>query len=140
LKDCAHVLTQLENTPKILSLSGAESAFARRLTPGSYNAWGVMAGSKLKKMGNNWCEAVVNMDRFLEEYPRRSAIKYSDMSITQMCGIYKQPCAEKGNHHWAKNNNKVLADVANLQNQAKNQALAYTNTITAASNEVALAN
>jgi hypothetical protein len=137
---CSDVLVHLKNYPKIISLSAAESGFARVQTPGSFNAWGVMTtGGKLKKMGNNWCESVANMDIFLSTYPRKSSVKYSDMSITDMCGLYKQPCPGKASHHWARNNNKILNDMANLQSQAKNQALAYVNQITTASNEVALA-
>ncbi len=136
MAQCAEVLAGLKNVDKIISLSNAESSYGLRLTPNTYNAWGVMAGGHLKKMGNNWCEAVVNMDKFLSEYPRRGKT-YSQMTITEMCGIYKQPCPGKANHHWARNNVKVLSDITNLREQAHNQALSFNQRFIAASNEVA---
>lgn len=115
---CVDLLVELPNADKILSLANAESALGLRAPSGKYNYWGI-GGAKLWKMGNNVCEGIQSMDNFLTEYPRRSAVKYKDMSIVDMCGLYKQPCPGKANHHWVKNNNVVLNQLKTLKAQAE---------------------
>lgn len=138
MANCTDVLTKLDTHEKILSLSAAESSFGKRTTKGTFNYWGVMQGRGLKKMGNSPCEAVVNMDKFLNEYPRRSAIKYDDMTYAQMCGIYKVPCKEKSSHHWVKNNNQIISDLRALTAQANKLADDYKMTVALADQEIAL--
>lgn len=118
---CASTLVQQSAWKKIVSLSNAESAFGKYTTPGSYNYWGVMAGNKLKKMGNDPCEAIVNMQSFLENYPKNSAVKYKDMPIDcgpgrKLCmnGFYKQPYA----YHWTANNLAIINVLDKMEAEA----------------------
>lgn len=119
---CAADLVELKNFKKILSLSAAESSFGVRSPYGLYNYWGV-GGSNLWKMGNNPCEAVRAMDDFLNNFPRRSEVKYTDMSYERMCGLYKQPCANPATHHWTTNNKTVVNQVTSLEAIASQQTL-----------------
>jgi hypothetical protein len=113
LANCAELLVSLgANGDKILSLANAESGLGKRFIRSTYNMWGV--GGGYWKMGNSPCEAVQSMDNFLNEYPRRSAVKYSAMSIEQMNGLYKQPAAR----HWVNNNYAILNDLKALRQQA----------------------
>ena len=115
--DCVDTIVELKNADKILALSNAESALGRRAPAGKHNYWGV-GGSKLWKMGNNVCEGIVSMDNFLNEYPKRSSVKYTEMSFVDMCGLYKQPCPGKASHHWVKNNQVIIADLSTMKAQA----------------------
>jgi hypothetical protein len=120
---CVDTIVELKNADKILSLANAESGLGRRTVPGTYNYWGVMAGSKLKKMGNNTCEGIVNMNSFLNDYPRRSSVKYAEMPLVQMCGLYKQPCPGKANNHWVGNNQALLVQLNQMW--TKSAQIAY---------------
>lgn len=117
--NCVDTLVELKNADKILSLSNAESGLGLRAPAGKHNYWGV-GGSKLWKMGDNVCEGIVSMDNFLNEYPRRSSIKYADMSIDRMNGLYKQPRAR----HWSTNNNVILNQLSQLRAESTQIALA----------------
>lgn len=121
---CVDLLVELPTSDKILALANAESAMGRRAPHGLHNYWGI-GGSRLWKMGNNVCEGIQSMDNFLHEYPRRAAVKYKDMSFVDMCGIYKQPCPGKANHHWVKNNNVIISDLQRLRSQAQQTAQAH---------------
>ncbi len=120
--ECVDQLVELQTADKILSLSNAESGLGKRAPVGKHNYWGV-GGSNLWKMGNSVCEGVQSMDNFLNEFPRRSPIKYKDMSIDRMNGLYKQPRAI----HWSNNNNVILNDLAGLKSQAQQIAFAQIN-------------
>lgn len=139
---CSETIIHLTNWKKIIARSAAESAFGKR----SYNnnAWGVMqfnnGKATLKKMGNNWCEAVVAMDKFFNEFPRGSKLKYAQMTIEQECGVYKQPCEVKygpNRHHWIDNNYAILDDMGDLETNSV--ALAEAHYKDLQSKELALA-
>lgn len=129
--DCVDTIVELKNADKILALANAESALGRRAPVGKHNYWGI-GGSNLWKMGNNVCEGIVSMDNFLNEYPRRSAVKYTDMSFVDMCGLYKQPCPGKASHHWVKNNLAIINDLTAMKGEAsmiaKDKVEAYKQT------------
>jgi len=125
MADCTDILVNLDTHKKILSLSAAESSYGVHTISGTYNYWGVMAGRTLKKMGNSPCEAVLNMDKFLGEYPRRSALKYKDMTIDAMNGLYKQPRAQ----HWSNNNNAVFSKLDGLHTHAEELAAEFKTTL-----------
>ncbi len=115
--NCVDTLVDLKNADKILSLANAESGLGLHSLPGTYNYWGI-GGGRLWKMGNNTCEGIVSMDNFLTEYPRKSAVKYSDMSLVQMCGLYKQPCPGKASNHWVGNNQALLIQLNHMWTQS----------------------
>lgn len=122
LASCSEILVQQENMDKILSLAAAESGLAKRYIRSTNNIWGWNGGRS--DMGATLCDAVVQMNTNLENYPRRSAVKYADMSYVDMCGLYKQPCREKGNHHWVRNNQTIVNNMNELRGQAEQIALA----------------
>ncbi len=113
LADCDNIIEQ-NNWKKILSLANAESGLGKRTIPGTHNYWGVMAGSTLKVMADNKCDAIANMNEFLANFPRRSEIKYQDMPIERMNGLYKQPYAL----HWTINNKVIINDLTKLEKDA----------------------
>lgn len=95
----APVLVTLRNWKKIIALSNAESTLCRRYPTDSSNCWGV-GGADLWDMGDNLGQGVIAMNNFLNFYPRRSSLKYHEMTFEQMNGLYKQPPAQ----HWVDNN------------------------------------
>jgi competence protein ComGC len=121
--NCVDIIVELKNADKVLSLANAESGLGKRYPVHTANAWGV-GGSKLWKMGSSICEGVTSMDHFLSNYPRNSKLKYADMTIDQMNGLYKQPRRE----HWSVNNYAVLNVLAKFKVEAKEIAQAKIST------------
>ncbi|MGE5297546.1 MAG: hypothetical protein ACM3KM_00035 [Acidobacteriaceae bacterium] len=109
-----HVETLLEqnNWKKIVALSNAESSLCRRYPTSTANCWGV-GGSTLWKMGDNLDQGIVSMNRFLNNYPLRSKVKYAQMSFDDMNGLYKQPAR----NHWVVNNQVVFQDLSAIERQ-----------------------
>lgn len=120
---CVDTLVELKNADKILSLANAESGLGLRTIPGTYNYWGV-GGSKLWKMGSNPCEGIVSMDNFLNAYPRNSSVKYAEMPLSRMNGLYKQPARQ----HWIDNNMYILTRLHTMWNQSSKIAMEKINT------------
>ncbi|HEV8600984.1 MAG TPA: hypothetical protein VGQ87_00055 [Patescibacteria group bacterium] len=110
LKDYAATLIKLKNWKQIVALSNAESSLCRNYPVKTANCWGV-GGSSLWDFGNNLDEGVRSMNKFLENYPKKSKIKYSQMNFDQMNGLYKQPAKE----HWVVNNEVVYDDLVKLE-------------------------
>jgi len=110
LAEYAHVLVTLRNWKKITALANAESTLCRRYPTHLANCWGV-GGADLWDMGDNLGEGVVSMNHFLNNYPRRSVVKYSQMSFEHMNGFYKQPAAQ----HWVDNNYAVYDDLVEIE-------------------------
>jgi hypothetical protein len=110
LADHSHTLIKQNNWKKIIALSNAESSMCRRYPVATANCWGV-GGSNLWTMGNNLEESVVSMNRFLNNYPLRSKVKYAQMSFDDMNGLYKQPAAG----HWVFNNEVVYNQLTALE-------------------------
>lgn len=115
LADCSEIILAQPNWKKILSLANAESSMGKRYVKSTNNLWGV-GGSNLWIMGDNLCDAIPEMNNFLENYPKRSTVKYKDMPIEKMCGLYKQPCY--AGHHWITNNTIILGHLNNLEQAA----------------------
>lgn len=111
LVDAVPTLITLKNWKKIVALSNAESSLCRKYPVGTANCWGV-GGSDLWDFGTNLTQGVIAMNHFLENYPRRSAVKYSQMTFDQMNGLYKQPAKE----HWVVNNEVIYDDLIKLEN------------------------
>ena len=128
LAACADTLVDQENMDKILSLGAAESGNGKRYIRSTNNLWGWNGGRT--NMGATLCDAVVQMNTNLENYPRRSVVKYADMSYADMCGLYKQPCKEKGNHHWVRNNQAIVNDMTKLRAEASQIAVENIRTLT----------
>jgi predicted NBD/HSP70 family sugar kinase len=124
---CVDTLVELKNVEKILGLANAESGLGKRYPRHTANAWGV-GGSRLWDMGDNLCEGAQSMQIFLDNYPRRSSVKYADMSIDRMNGLYKQPRRD----HWARNVNYVMGPVTSMKAESSKIAAARI----AANNEV----
>jgi hypothetical protein len=106
----AAVLVTLRNWKKIVALSNAESTMCRRYPVDKSNCWGV-GGSDLWDMGDNLGQGVIAMNRFLNLHPKRSHVKYSQMSFEEMNGLYKQPPAQ----HWIDNNQIVYDELVILE-------------------------
>lgn len=104
-------LITLKNWKKIVALANAESSLCRKYPASLANCWGV-GGSELWDLGGNLTEGVVAMNHFLENYPRRSVVKYSAMSFDQMNGLYKQPAKD----HWVVNNEVIYYDLMEIEN------------------------
>jgi hypothetical protein len=121
LADYSSILLEQNNWKKIIALSNAESSLCRRYPVASANCWGV-GGSNLWDMGNNLGEGVVGMNRFLNNYPIRSQVKYSQMSFENMNGLYKQPAAD----HWVRNNMVIYNELTALEHSVTN--VSYGNT------------
>jgi|GEM_PF-2146308 len=132
---CVDLLAELPTADKILSLANAESGLGTHAPWGKYNYWGV-GGGGLWKMGNSVCEGIQSMDNFLNAYPKNSAVKYKDMTIERMNGLYKQPAAI----HWVRNNYVVLNDLQALRAQAREIAQAKVNAVHTAAVSAELAN
>ena len=110
LAQYAPVLVTLRNWKKIVALSNAESTMCQRYPQATSNCWGV-GGSNLWEMGDNLGQGVIAMNRFLNLYPRHSALKYHEMTFEQMNGLYKQPPAQ----HWVDNNQIVYDDLVAME-------------------------
>ncbi len=111
LSQYTNILIQQSNWKKIVALSNAESTMCRRYRTDSANCWGV-GGTDLWDMGNNLGEGVVQMNRFLNNYPLRLKTKYAAMSFENMNGLYKQPARD----HWLNNNQVVYQELTELEN------------------------
>ncbi len=112
LADHVPTLLQQNNWKKIVALSNAESSLCKRYPIDSANCWGV-GGSDLWKMGDNLDQGLISMNRFLNNYPLRSKVKYAQMSFENMNGLYKQPARE----HWLNNNLHVYNELTALENK-----------------------
>ena len=110
LSDYAEVLVSLKNWKQIVALSNAESSMCRNYPVNIANCWGV-GGSSLMDFGDNLGEGIVAMNQFLNANPRRSNLKYAQMSFDQMNGLYKQPARE----HWLYNNQAVYDELAAIE-------------------------
>jgi hypothetical protein len=110
----AATILQQNNWKKILALSNAESTMCRRYIESLSNCWGV-GGSDLWDMGDNLGEGVVTMNKFLNQAPMRSKIKYSQMNFEQMNGLYKQPPGD----HWVYNNLEIYNELTALERSVK---------------------
>jgi hypothetical protein len=110
LADHANTLVQQNNWKKIIALSNAESSMCRKYIEATSNCWGV-GGSNLWTMGENLDQAIVSMNRFLNNYPLRSSKKYTAMTFDEMNGLYKQPARE----HWVVNNEVVYDDLTAIE-------------------------
>lgn len=106
----APVIVTLRHWKKIIALSNAESTLCRRYPIDTANCWGV-GGADLWDMGDNLGQGVIAMNKFLTFYPRRSDVKYYQMSFERMNGLYKQPPAQ----HWVDNNQIVYDDLVALE-------------------------
>ncbi|MBI4363491.1 MAG: hypothetical protein HY545_01430 [Candidatus Doudnabacteria bacterium] len=95
-------LLELKNWKKIVALANAESSFCRRYPTSKANCWGV-GGANLWDLGDNLSEGIKTMDKFLNNYPKNSPTKYSQMGFERMNGLYKQPAAD----HWVENTQSV---------------------------------
>lgn len=125
LAECTSILlTEApKNWQKILSLANAESGMGKRYPKATANMWGV-GGSKLWDFGDTPCDGVRGMNDFLNNYPRRATVKYTDWTIEKMNCVYKQPCGA----HWVRNNNVILAQLKGLESQANTLAQEHTKT------------
>lgn len=110
LADYSSVLIKQNNWKKIVALSNAESSMCRRYPVDKSNCWGV-GGASLWDMGDDLGEGVVSMNKFLNNHPTRSKVKYSQMDFTIMNGLYKQPPAD----HWVYNNQIIYDDLTALE-------------------------
>lgn len=110
LADYASTLITLRNWKKIISLASAESSMCEHYPQATSNCWGV-GGAKLWNMGDNLGQGIVAMNHFLNNYPLHSGVKYSQMSIDQMNGLYKQPPAD----HWINNNQIAYDDLTAIE-------------------------
>ncbi|OGE80834.1 MAG: hypothetical protein A3E98_01675 [Candidatus Doudnabacteria bacterium RIFCSPHIGHO2_12_FULL_48_11] len=110
LTDTVPTLITLKNWKKIVALSNAESTLCRKYPKTTANCWGI-GGSTLWDMGDNLTEGVVAMNRFLENYPKGSKIKYARMTFEQMNGLYKQPPMD----HWVENNEVIYQDLLQIE-------------------------
>lgn len=110
LAQYADVLVELKNWKKIIALSNAESSMCRKYVIAKSNCWGV-GGNNLWEMGDNLGEGVSKMDYFLNHYPLKSKVKYSQMTFEQMNGLYKQPAGD----HWVYNNARIYDELNKLE-------------------------
>jgi len=110
LADYAETLVSVRNWKKIIALSNAESTLCRRYPTHLANCWGI-GGADMWDMGDNLGQGVISMNHFLNNYPRRSAVKYAEMSFDRMNGLYKQPPAD----HWVYNNQSVYEDMVAIE-------------------------
>jgi hypothetical protein len=106
-------LIELKNWKQIVALAAAESSLCRKYPAGKANCWGV-GGAALWDFGDDLGQGIQSMDNFLNNYPKRSKIKYSQMSFERMNGLYKQPAAD----HWVDNNQAVYNDLTALEKTA----------------------
>ena len=110
LAEHADVLVSVKNWKKIVALANAESTMCRKYPVPTANCWGV-GGSNLWDFGSNLSDGIIGMNKFLNQYPKRSNVKYSEMTFNQMNGLYKQPAAK----HWLYNAQSVYDDLSILE-------------------------
>lgn len=106
----SNTLIHLNNWKKIIALSNAESGLCKHYPEAKANCWGI-GGANLWYLGSNLGEGIVTMNHFLNTYPARSSVKYSQMTFKQMNGLYKQPPAQ----HWVDNNQSIYNDLTQLE-------------------------
>lgn len=115
LVSATDTLITLPSWRRILALSNAESSFCKNLSDNRlklHQCWGV-GGSEPWDFGDNWDEAVVNMQAFLNNYPGKNnpnQPKYIDWTYVQMNGVYKQPAA----NHWLVNIYTIEEELKNI--------------------------
>ena len=110
LAEYAQVLTSVKNWKQIVALANAESTLCRNYPVSKANCWGV-GGAALWDFGNNLGDGILEMNKFLVQYPLRSNIKYSQMTFKQMNGLYKQPAAA----HWLYNAQSTYDDLSTIE-------------------------
>ena len=110
LANYSDTLASVKNWKQIVALSNAESGMCKNYPVSKANCWGV-GGANLWDMGNSLADGIIVMNKFLNQYPLRSELKYSDMSFKQMNGLYKQPAAQ----HWVFNAQKVYDDLSQIE-------------------------
>jgi hypothetical protein len=111
LADYSGVLVSVKNWKQIIALANAESSMCRTYPEKLANCWGV-GGAQLWDMGQTLGDGVLEMNKFLGNYPLRSKVKYSQMTFNQMNGLYKQPAAA----HWLYNVQSVYDDLVAIEN------------------------
>jgi len=104
------IIVTLRNWKKIIALSNAESTLCKRYPPSTSNCWGV-GGANLWNMGSHLGEGVIEMNKFLNNHPRRAHVKYAQMPFEDMNGLYKQPAAQ----HWVDNNTIIYDQLVELE-------------------------
>ncbi len=110
LAEHADVLVSVKNWKKIVALANAESTLCRKYPIPTANCWGV-GGSNLWDFGNSLADGILGMNKFLNNYPLKSKVKYTDMSFKQMNGLYKQPAAA----HWLYNAQSIYDEMTILE-------------------------
>jgi hypothetical protein len=110
LANYSKVLLSVKNWKQIVALANAESSLCRHYPKGLGNCWGV-GGTDLWDMGETLGDSIIKMNKFLDNSPRKSQVKYSQMSFEQMNGLYKQPPAD----HWVVNNEVVFEELTELE-------------------------
>jgi hypothetical protein len=110
LAEYADVLVSTKNWKKIVALANAESTLCRKYPTTTANCWGV-GGSNLWDFGNSLSDGILGMNKFLNNHPTRSSVKYAEMSFKQMNGLYKQPAA----NHWLYNAQSVYDELSILE-------------------------
>lgn len=110
LANYADVLVSVKNWKKIVALANAESTMCRNYPTTTANCWGV-GGSNLWDFGTSLSDGILGMNKFLNQYPKNSKVKYSEMTFNQMNGLYKQPAAT----HWLYNAQSVYDDLNTLE-------------------------
>lgn len=111
LAEYAPVLLSVKNWKRIVALANAESTLCRTYPKQLANCWGV-GGADLWDMGDDLGDGVLEMNRFLTDYPKRSPVKYAQMTFKQMNGLYKQPAAA----HWLYNVQTIYDDLVAIEN------------------------
>ncbi|OGE73965.1 MAG: hypothetical protein A3I07_04130 [Candidatus Doudnabacteria bacterium RIFCSPLOWO2_02_FULL_42_9] len=110
LAEHTDILITMPNWKRIVALANAESSMCRKYPVSLANCWGV-GGSNLWDMGNNLGDGIMEMNKFLENYPLRSNVKYAQMTFKQMNGLYKQPAKA----HWLYNVQVIYDDLNNIE-------------------------
>ena len=109
LVNYADVLARQYHYRLVLGISFAESNFCKhQIRPN--NCWGI-GGSELWKMGDDLSEGIMAMNNFLEINPKKSKVKYAQMSFEDMNGLYKKPPKD----HWVAYNQAVPSDLTALE-------------------------
>lgn len=104
------LLLEQKNWQRIISISNAESSMCLRVSANvATNCWG-LGGSKLWDLGDTFEEAIPAIELALETQPAKAKVKYADMTIAQMNGIWNQPKTTS----WIANNSVVLEELAKL--------------------------
>ena len=111
LAEHTDILISVPNWKRIVALANAESGMCRFYPKKLANCWGV-GGSKLWDMGNDLSDGILEMNDFLINYPKKSKVKYHQMTFKQMNGLYKQPAAP----HWLYNVQVIYDDLTAIEN------------------------